>query len=295
MPDGHPVTPKPPTGATAKPGPEPSVPRLEVDHVTVVEPKALRRAVAGAVVGNGMERYDFGIYGYLTATMTQIFVPDVAKEWQLFVVLAGFAVSFVVRPSGGLVFGPLGDRIGRQRTLAITMITIKVAGLSIAPALYTVFFAILGGHRADDDARERPAPSARLDAHRGERGGGPRAGDHAGQEPRPGPERAAVRGVRRHARLRRRQRGPAVGAPLASRARRDLGSPPPVPADVGGDGRIDVHVAALGPHPLPGTQEPLACVAAPLRQPPGRLVARLDVQLQPRDLGHGERPGGEGP
>lgn len=162
MPDGHPVTPKPPTGATAKPGPEPSVPRLEVDHVTVVEPKALRRAVAGAVVGNGMERYDFGIYGYLTATMTQIFVPDVAKEWQLFVVLAGFAVSFVVRPSGGLVFGPLGDRIGRQRTLAITMITIKVAGLSIAPALYTVFFAILGGIALTTmrESARRPLPGS---------------------------------------------------------------------------------------------------------------------------------------
>ena len=51
------------------------------------------------MVGNRMEWYDFGIYGYLTATMTTIFVPDVPKEWQLVVVLAGFAVSFLVRPA----------------------------------------------------------------------------------------------------------------------------------------------------------------------------------------------------
>lgn len=83
------------------------------------------------MVGNGMEWYDFGIYGYLTATMTTVFVPDVPKEWQLVVVLAGFAVSFLVRPVGGLVLGPLGDRIGRQRTLALTMIMMAVATAAI--------------------------------------------------------------------------------------------------------------------------------------------------------------------
>ncbi|GAB49787.1 MFS transporter [Mobilicoccus pelagius] len=101
--------------------------RLEVDHVTVVDRKPMRTAIAGAVVGNGMEWYDFGIYGYLTATMTTVFVPDVPQQWQLLVVLAGFAVSFLVRPIGGLVLGPLGDRIGRQKTLALTMIMMSLA------------------------------------------------------------------------------------------------------------------------------------------------------------------------
>ncbi|WP_052466057.1 MFS transporter [Mobilicoccus massiliensis] len=101
--------------------------RLEVEHVTVVEPKPMRTAITGAVVGNGMEWYDFGIYGYLTATMTTVFVPNVPKEWQLVVVLAGFAVSFLVRPIGGIILGPLGDRIGRQKTLALTMIMMSLA------------------------------------------------------------------------------------------------------------------------------------------------------------------------
>ncbi|MEL4359230.1 MULTISPECIES: MFS transporter [unclassified Luteococcus] len=105
--------------------------RLTVDHVTVVDRQPMRKAIAGALVGNGMEWYDFGIYGYLTATMAVLFVPDVPEQWRMAVVLAGFAVSFVVRPIGGLVLGPLGDRIGRQKVLALTMIMMSVATAAI--------------------------------------------------------------------------------------------------------------------------------------------------------------------
>lgn len=112
-----------PEGATSNS----PTPELEIDHVTVVEKGPLRRAISGATMGNLMEWYDFGIYGYLTATMTKVFQPADAGSWGTIVTLAVFAVSFLARPFGGMFFGPLGDRIGRQKTLAITMLSMSVA------------------------------------------------------------------------------------------------------------------------------------------------------------------------
>ena len=102
-------------------------PELTVDHVTVIDEKPLKKAISGAAMGNLMEWYDFGIYGYLTATMTKVFQPEATGSMGTVITLAVFAVSFLARPFGGFVFGPLGDRIGRQKTLAITMVTMSVA------------------------------------------------------------------------------------------------------------------------------------------------------------------------
>lgn len=116
-----------PDAVAAAPPAEQPLRELEVEHVTVVEKGPLRRAISGATMGNLMEWYDFGIYGYLTAVMTKVFQPEHAGSTGTIVTLAAFAVSFLARPFGGLVFGPLGDKIGRQKTLAITMIAMSVA------------------------------------------------------------------------------------------------------------------------------------------------------------------------
>ncbi len=107
--------------------PQPENPRLEVDDVIVVDRKKVRTAISGTVVGNFMEWFDFGIYGYLAVTLTAVFAEDIPQPWGLLVTLLGFAVSFLVRPLGGLVLGPLGDRIGRQRVLFLTMAMMAVA------------------------------------------------------------------------------------------------------------------------------------------------------------------------
>ncbi|MFJ4161020.1 MFS transporter [Microbacterium testaceum] len=96
-------------------------PRLEVDDVIVVDKKRVRTAIGGTVVGNFMEWFDFGIYGYLAVTLTAVFTSDLPDPWGLLVTLLGFAISFLVRPFGGFVLGPLGDRIGRQKVLFLTM------------------------------------------------------------------------------------------------------------------------------------------------------------------------------
>ena len=101
--------------------------RLEVDDVLVVKKSRLRTAISGTVVGNFMEWFDFGIYGYLAVTLTAVFTADAPGGLGLLLTLFGFAISFLVRPLGGFILGPLGDRIGRQRVLFFTMTMMAVA------------------------------------------------------------------------------------------------------------------------------------------------------------------------
>ena len=87
--------------------------RLEEEHCILVEPKSIRTAIGGTTVGNFMEWFDFGVYGYLAVTMTSVFTEGMDRQMGLLVTLLGFAVSFLVRPLGGMVLGPLGDKVGR--------------------------------------------------------------------------------------------------------------------------------------------------------------------------------------
>ena len=95
--------------------------RLRTDDCIVVDKNELRKAQIGAGVGNFIEWYDIGIYGYLAITMTAVFTEGMDPSMGLLVTLLGFAVSFVVRPLGGMVLGPLGDKIGRRKVLFFTM------------------------------------------------------------------------------------------------------------------------------------------------------------------------------
>ena len=98
-----------------------------MDDVIVVDKKRVRTAIGGTAVGNFMEWFDFGIYGYLAVTLAIVFTADLPEPWGLLATLFGFAISFLVRPFGGLVLGPLGDRIGRQKVLFLTMAMMAVA------------------------------------------------------------------------------------------------------------------------------------------------------------------------
>ena len=101
--------------------------RLRMEDCIVVDKQELRKAQIGAGVGNFIEWYDIGIYGYLAVTMTSVFTEGMDARMGLLVTLLGFAVSFVVRPLGGMILGPLGDRIGRRRVLFFTMAIMAAA------------------------------------------------------------------------------------------------------------------------------------------------------------------------
>ncbi|MDR7300754.1 MFS transporter [Haloactinomyces albus] len=86
------------------------------------EQSLLRRAVAAAAIGNCTEWYDFGVYAYVATYVGAAFFPGDNTTAQTLSAFGAFALSFLLRPLGSLFFGPLGDRIGRQRVLAITIL-----------------------------------------------------------------------------------------------------------------------------------------------------------------------------
>ncbi|WP_141058052.1 glycine betaine/L-proline transporter ProP [Stenotrophomonas rhizophila] len=104
---------------------------VQVDEVTVVDRPMLKKAVGAAALGNAMEWFDFGVYGYIAVTLGQVFFPASNPTAQLIATFATFTVAFLVRPLGGLVFGPLGDKYGRQKVLAFTMILMALGTFSI--------------------------------------------------------------------------------------------------------------------------------------------------------------------
>jgi MHS family proline/betaine transporter-like MFS transporter len=101
--------------------------RLRTDDCIIIDNRELRKAQVGAGVGNFIEWYDIGIYGYLAVTMTSVFTEGMDERMGLLVTLLGFAVSFIVRPLGGMILGPLGDRIGRRKVLFFTMALMAAA------------------------------------------------------------------------------------------------------------------------------------------------------------------------
>jgi MFS transporter, MHS family, shikimate and dehydroshikimate transport protein len=92
------------------------------------EPRGLRRVVFGALVGTALEWYDFFIYGTAAALVFgRLFFPQFDPAVGTLTAFATFAVAFLFRPLGGVLFGHLGDRIGRRATLIVTTL---VMGLS---------------------------------------------------------------------------------------------------------------------------------------------------------------------
>lgn len=91
----------------------------------------LRRAVRGASIGNTVEWFDFAIYGFLATYVAEKFFPSGDDTAALLNTFAIFAAAFFMRPLGGFFFGPLGDRIGRQKVLALVILLMSASTLAI--------------------------------------------------------------------------------------------------------------------------------------------------------------------
>lgn len=103
------------------------------------EPSPLHRAVGASALGNAVEWFDYGIYAYGVTYISAALFPGETEEAVLFA-LATFAISFLVRPLGGLFWGPLGDRIGRKSVLAMTILL--MAGATFAVGLIPSYDSI---------------------------------------------------------------------------------------------------------------------------------------------------------
>ncbi|MFD7920731.1 MFS transporter [Streptomyces sp. NPDC059740] len=108
--------------------PEPPTP----GRTTVTDPAVTRRAIGAAAIGNITEWFDFGVFANLTPVLTAVFFAGAGETVGTIGTLGLFAVAFLVRPIGGMFFGPLGDRIGRTKVLSITVVMMAVGTFAIA-------------------------------------------------------------------------------------------------------------------------------------------------------------------
>jgi MFS family permease len=90
-----------------------------MDNVSV---KGIGKVIAASSVGTMIEWYDFYIFGMLAKTISIQFFPEGNATAALLSTLAIFAAGFIVRPFGALVFGRLGDLIGRKYTFLLTLV-----------------------------------------------------------------------------------------------------------------------------------------------------------------------------
>ncbi|QDQ98697.1 MFS transporter [Tomitella fengzijianii] len=91
--------------------------------------RLLRRVIAASAIGNATEWYDYGVFAATATYIGDAFFPG---ELSTLSTMLTFAISFVLRPIGGMIWGPIGDRIGRKAVLATTILLMSAATFLIA-------------------------------------------------------------------------------------------------------------------------------------------------------------------
>ncbi|WP_372477227.1 MFS transporter [Gordonia liuliyuniae] len=103
-----------------------------VSSATVNQSQARRRVGAAMLVGTTLEWYDFFLYGTAAALIfNKQFFPELSPGAGTLAAFSTFAVGFIARPVGGLVFGHFGDRIGRRNTLIVSLLMMGIASTLI--------------------------------------------------------------------------------------------------------------------------------------------------------------------
>ncbi len=92
----------------------------------------LRRVVLASMIGTTIEWYDFFLYGSAAALVfNRLFFPQYDPLTGTLLAFATYAVGFVARPVGGIIFGHFGDRIGRKRLLMLSLVLMGIATVLI--------------------------------------------------------------------------------------------------------------------------------------------------------------------
>jgi MFS family permease len=109
----------------------------------VIDAKRDRLVIVASTLGTVFEWYDFFIYGTLAAIIGRQFFPSGNETAQFLLALASFGVGFGVRPIGAVLFGYLGDRLGRKYTflVTITLMGVATAAVGLVPSYATIGFA----------------------------------------------------------------------------------------------------------------------------------------------------------
>lgn len=101
-------------------------------HDPEVEAGVLRKVLTASFIGNFVEWFDYASYGYFATVIAAAFFPEIAPTAALMATFAVFAISFVIRPIGGIVWGSIGDKIGRRTALSWSILIMSGATTLIA-------------------------------------------------------------------------------------------------------------------------------------------------------------------
>lgn len=115
-----------------------------------------RKVVISGMLGNGLEWYDYALYGQLSFVFAEIFFPSNDPSISLIMTYLTFAVGFVFRPLGAVIFGRIGDRYGRKKALVASMMLMAgatgclgllptYASIGIAAPILLVLIRIIQG------------------------------------------------------------------------------------------------------------------------------------------------------
>ena len=110
---------------------------------STAEKKQIRKVIFASSVGTLIEWYDFYIFGSLAPIIASQFFPKTNPTAALLSTLATFAAGFIVRPFGALVFGRLGDMVGRKYTFLLTLILMggSTFAIGLVPGYDSIGFA----------------------------------------------------------------------------------------------------------------------------------------------------------
>ncbi len=125
------------------------------DQITLT-PRDIRRAVLASTIGNGLEWFDFIVFGFFATRIAGTFFPADTPLLSLILTWSTFLVGFVVRPFGGVLLGMYADRHGRQRALSLLILMMAAgtvllgatpgyASIGLAAPLLIVLSRILQG------------------------------------------------------------------------------------------------------------------------------------------------------
>ncbi|MGO1183032.1 MAG: MFS transporter [Micrococcaceae bacterium] len=109
----------------------PTEPEPNTAGLVPISPGTRRRVIGATFIGNFVEWFDYAVYGYLASTIAMTFFPPGNETAQLLSAWGVFAVSFLIRPLGGFVWGWIGDRHGRKTALSWSILIMSIATLSI--------------------------------------------------------------------------------------------------------------------------------------------------------------------
>src|SRR6202048_4764177 len=107
------------------------------------ETKGIWKVITASSVGTLIEWYDFYIFGSLATVIASQFFPRSNPTAGILSTLATFAAGFVVRPFGALVFGRIGDLIGRKYTFLLTLVIMggSTFCIGLVPGYQSIGFA----------------------------------------------------------------------------------------------------------------------------------------------------------